>query len=178
MLVRLLTPTTSGSSPIMDSKWGYPVPTSLAEWLPINLVLILLTFFQKSTYMIHWESNRLSLLHCFSSSETTWRSPCYWNGVNWSLIIVFTPLFTAHPHSYSHFYPNFTVYSEWLPTKDSCTKSPCYWRPQLLSGTFPPSSKHPISADSSLFLIYTDRVLIQPQLSHQSSQLPLAQQLE
>lgn len=40
------------------------MPTSLAEWLPINLVLILLNFFQKSTYMTHWESNRLSLLHC------------------------------------------------------------------------------------------------------------------
>lgn len=37
----------------MDTKWDYPVPTSLAEWLPISLVLILLNFFQKSTYMTH-----------------------------------------------------------------------------------------------------------------------------
>lgn len=48
----------------------------------------------------------------------------------------------------------------------------------MLPGTFPPSPKHPISADSSLLLISTGKVLIQPQLSHQSRQLLLAQQPE
>lgn len=43
---------------------------------------------------------------------------------------------------------------------------------------FPSLSQHPISADSSLLLLSTGRVLIQPQPSHQSGQLPLAQQPE